>query len=92
MNVKEAKKIADRERMLLEKAHRMREDAMREDDNVFDVAFEGMGNEEVTASATDVKARWGSRQRLGVVGARVRRTEGSSWGAHVQLRAAPGPR
>lgn len=28
---------------------------MREDDNVFDVSFEGMGTEEATASATDVK-------------------------------------
>jgi len=40
----------------MEKAHRMREDAMREDDNVFDVSFEGMGSEDATVSATDVKA------------------------------------
>lgn len=34
---------------------RMKVEAMREDDNVFDVAFEGMGTDEPTASATDVK-------------------------------------
>lgn len=39
----------------MEKAHRMREEAMREDDNVFDVAFEGMGNDDATVSATDIK-------------------------------------
>jgi ATP-binding cassette subfamily F protein 1 len=39
----------------MEKAHRMREEAMREDDNVFDVAFEGMGAEDATVSATDIK-------------------------------------
>ncbi|KIY94299.1 hypothetical protein MNEG_13664 [Monoraphidium neglectum] len=55
VNAREAKKLADKERMLLEKAHRMREDAMREDDNVFDVSFEGMGNEDATVSATDIK-------------------------------------
>jgi hypothetical protein len=33
----------------------MKVEAMREDDNVFDVAFEGMGTDEPTASATDVK-------------------------------------
>lgn len=34
MNARETKKLADKERQLLEKAHRMREEAMREDDNV----------------------------------------------------------
>lgn len=34
---------------------RMKVEAMREDDNVFDVSFEGMGTDEPTASATDVK-------------------------------------
>jgi hypothetical protein len=33
----------------------MKVEAMREDDNVFDVSFEGMGTDEPTASATDVK-------------------------------------
>ena len=55
-SAREAKKLADKERLLMEKAHRMREEAMREDDNVFDVAFEGMGADDgATASATDVK-------------------------------------
>jgi hypothetical protein len=35
---------------------------MRDDENVFDVAFEGMGGDEPSASATDVKVR---RERLG---------------------------
>lgn len=35
--------------------HRMKADALRDDENVFDVSFEGMGTEEATASATDVK-------------------------------------
>lgn len=34
VNARETKKLADKERQLLEKAHRMREEAMREDDNV----------------------------------------------------------
>jgi ATP-binding cassette subfamily F protein 1 len=58
VNAREAKKLADKERLLMEKAHRMREEAMREDDNVFDVSYEGMGAAEdgaATASATDVK-------------------------------------
>jgi hypothetical protein len=59
VNAREAKKLADKERLLMEKAHRMREEAMREDDNVFDVAFEGMGAEDATLSATDIKVRRG---------------------------------
>ncbi|GBF96295.1 ABC transporter F family member [Raphidocelis subcapitata] len=55
VNAREAKKLADKERLLLEKAYRAREDAMREDDNVFDVAFEGMGDGDATLSATDIK-------------------------------------
>jgi hypothetical protein len=55
VNAREAKKLQDKERLIMEKAHRMREEAMREDDNVFDVAFEGMGNEDATVSATDIK-------------------------------------
>ncbi|KAI8476381.1 MAG: P-loop containing nucleoside triphosphate hydrolase protein [Monoraphidium minutum] len=55
LTLQEAKKLADKERLLMEKAHRMREDAMREDDNVFDVAYEGMGADDATVSATDVK-------------------------------------
>eukprot|EP00882_Tetradesmus_deserticola_P025229 GHRQ01027694.1.p1 GENE.GHRQ01027694.1~~GHRQ01027694.1.p1 ORF type:complete len:280 (+),score=156.34 GHRQ01027694.1:145-984(+) len=52
---REAKKLADKERQAMEKALRMKADAMREDDNVFDVSFEGMGGDEPSASATDVK-------------------------------------
>lgn len=34
----------------------MKEEALRDDENVFDVAFEGMGTDDTaTASATDVK-------------------------------------
>jgi hypothetical protein len=33
----------------------MKAEAMRDDENVFDVAFEGMGGDESSASATDVK-------------------------------------
>ncbi|CAD7700689.1 unnamed protein product [Ostreobium quekettii] len=51
---KEQKKIADRERKQLEKALRIKEAALRDDDNVFDVSYEGQG-EESTLSATDVK-------------------------------------
>lgn len=51
---RETKKIADKERKAMEAAVRAKEDALREDENVFDVAFEGMG-EEVSATATDVK-------------------------------------
>lgn len=41
----------------------MKVEAMRDDENVFDVAFEGMGTEEATASATDVKV-WGATKRV----------------------------
>ena len=51
----ESKKIADRERKANEKAHQMKMEALREDDNVFDVAFEGQGDENAATSATDVK-------------------------------------
>lgn len=44
------------ERKALEAAVRAKEDALREDENVFDVSYEGMG-EEVSATATDVKVR-----------------------------------
>jgi len=51
---REAKKLADKERLAMEKALAAKREALREDDNVFDVSFEGMGNDEVV-SATDVK-------------------------------------
>ncbi|PNW88567.1 hypothetical protein CHLRE_01g034950v5 [Chlamydomonas reinhardtii] len=53
---RENKKIADKERKALEAAVRAKEDALREDENVFDVSYEGMG-EEVSATATDVKVQ-----------------------------------
>ncbi|MEW5312400.1 MAG: hypothetical protein WDW38_004039 [Sanguina aurantia] len=52
---RETKKLADKERQLAEKAFRAKEDALREDDNVFDVSFEGQGEIMTTVSATDVK-------------------------------------
>jgi ATP-binding cassette subfamily F protein 1 len=53
---KEAKKAADRERQALEKALRMKQEALREDANVFDVSYEGMGSDDApAATATDVK-------------------------------------
>lgn len=51
----DSKKIADRERKANERAHQMRLEALREDDNVFDVAFEGQGDVNAATSATDVK-------------------------------------
>lgn len=53
---RETKKLADKERKALEKAHRMKQEALRDDENVFDVSYEGMG-EGVAATATDVKVR-----------------------------------
>ena len=53
----ESKKIADRERKANERAHQLKLEALREDDNVFDVAFEGQGDENAATSATDVKVK-----------------------------------
>lgn len=54
---KEQKKLADKERKLLEKAYREKEAALRDDDNVFDVSYESQaaGISDVL-SATDIKA------------------------------------
>lgn len=54
---REQKKLADKQRKLQEKAHRIKEESLRDDDNVFDVAFENQGGEaaEHTVSATDIK-------------------------------------
>lgn len=56
---REQKKLADKQRKLQEKAHRVKEESLRDDDNVFDVAFENQGAEaaEQTVSATDIKVR-----------------------------------
>jgi hypothetical protein len=37
----------------------MKAEAMRDDENVFDVAYEGMGGDEPSASAADVKVSSG---------------------------------
>uniref|UniRef100_A0A7S3QXV4 ABC transporter domain-containing protein n=1 Tax=Dunaliella tertiolecta TaxID=3047 RepID=A0A7S3QXV4_DUNTE len=52
---REAKKLADKDRKAMEKAHQLKLAALREDDNVFDVSYEGQGEDSATASATDVK-------------------------------------
>ena len=53
---KEARKAADRERLALERSLRMRREALREDANVFDVSYEGMGGDDApAATAQDVK-------------------------------------
>ena len=54
---REQKKMADKQRKLAEKAHRVKEESLRDDDNVFDVAFENQGAEtsESVVSATDIK-------------------------------------
>eukprot|EP00955_Chlamydomonas_euryale_P015421 165153-Chlamydomonas_euryale.AAC.3 len=57
--VSETKKLADRERKAAERAYQIKKDALREDDNVFDVAFEGQGDENALTSAMDVKVRRG---------------------------------
>ncbi|KAF5839706.1 P-loop containing nucleoside triphosphate hydrolase protein [Dunaliella salina] len=52
---REAKKLADKDRKDMEKAYQLKLAALREDDNVFDVSYEGQGEDSATASATDVK-------------------------------------
>jgi hypothetical protein len=42
----------------------MKAEAMRDDENVFDVAFEGMGGDEPAASASDVKVSSGVQTNL----------------------------
>lgn len=57
MSAKEQKKLADKGRKLLEKAHREKEAALRDDDNVFDVSYENQGDSTSdVVSATDIKA------------------------------------
>lgn len=56
INARDNKKIADKERKAMEAAVRAKEDALREDENVFDVSYAGMG-EEAAATATDIKVR-----------------------------------
>ena len=50
------KKLADKERRQVEEAHRAKAAALRDDDNVFDVAYEQQGSEgQDVLSATDIK-------------------------------------
>ncbi len=50
------KKLADKERRQIEEAHRAKAAALRDDDNVFDVAYEQQGSEgQDVLSATDIK-------------------------------------
>lgn len=55
VSAKEAKKLKDRERKQLEKAAAIKAAALRDDDNVFDVAYEQQGAEDAVLSATDIK-------------------------------------
>ncbi len=57
MSAKEAKKIEERERMATERAAWLKAQALRDDDNVFDVAYEKQGDGTDTLSATDIKVR-----------------------------------
>ncbi len=54
---REKKKLADKERLAEEKAARTKEEALRDDDNVFDVAYEQQGDGTDVVSATDIKVR-----------------------------------
>lgn len=54
-STKEAKKLADKERKLLEQAAAAKAAALHDDDNVFDVSYEAQGEGEGTLSATDIK-------------------------------------
>ena len=56
-SAKEAKKIAEKERKARERALAMKAEALRDDDNVFDVSYEGMGDARGAAqeNASDVK-------------------------------------
>ena len=55
---REQKKLNDKQRRLQETAARNKADALRDDDNVFDVSYEsqgGAGDAGDTVSATDIK-------------------------------------
>eukprot|EP01026_Neomeris_dumetosa_P069397 TRINITY_DN6861_c0_g1_i4.p1 TRINITY_DN6861_c0_g1~~TRINITY_DN6861_c0_g1_i4.p1 ORF type:complete len:740 (-),score=178.24 TRINITY_DN6861_c0_g1_i4:265-2484(-) len=56
MTAKQAKKIQDKERKLMEKAYQIKQEALKEDDDVFDISYEGMGGDEsALANASDIK-------------------------------------
>lgn len=52
---RDTKKLAEKERKLLEKSVREKELALRDDDNVFDVSYENQGDATEVVSATDIK-------------------------------------
>lgn len=56
---RDVKKLADKQRKQLEEAYRAKEAALREDENVFDVAYEAQGGEggSDVLSATDIKVQ-----------------------------------
>lgn len=55
-SARDNKKLAEKERKLLEKSVREKELALRDDDNVFDVSYENQGdNTADVVSATDIK-------------------------------------
>ena len=66
--MREQRKLADRQRKLVEKAHRIKADMLRDDDNVFDVAYEQQGEVDATVSATDIKVTSLSWLRCSVFG------------------------
>ena len=58
MSDRELRKLNDKQRRLQETAARNKADALRDDDNVFDVSYEnqgGAGDAGDTVSATDIK-------------------------------------
>ena len=56
-NVKEQKKLADKERKLMEKAFREKEAALRDDNDVFDVSYENQTDNaaDSAVSTKDIK-------------------------------------
>lgn len=54
-SAKESKRMVDKERKMLEKAAAAKAEALRDDDNVFDVSYEQTGDGDSTLSATDIK-------------------------------------
>ena len=61
---RDVKKLADKERRQMEEAHRAKAAALRDDDNVFDVAYEQQGSEgQDVLSATDIKVSREHRER-----------------------------
>lgn len=56
MSDREQKKLDERERKAMEKALQIKAEALKDDDNVFDVSFAGQGTE-ASANALDVKVK-----------------------------------